>query len=53
MAHAALISELVVEIERHAKLPQLSIPRYDLTPEQPIKRVGEEIAGRAGRVEPR
>lgn len=43
MAHAVLISELVVAIERHAKLPKLDIPRHPLTPDAPIERV-EEIA---------
>jgi Zn-dependent peptidase ImmA (M78 family) len=43
MAHAVLISEMVLAIEQHAKLPDLDLPDHTIDPNAPIQRV-EEIA---------
>ena len=48
MAHAALIAELVSVIERHARLPELSIPQHPVgldATDQDIDKVAAQVRG--------
>jgi Zn-dependent peptidase ImmA (M78 family)/DNA-binding XRE family transcriptional regulator len=44
MAHAALIAELVSVIERHARLPSLTIPEYPLDSDAPDQEIDSAAA---------
>ena len=45
MAHAALIAELVTVIERHARLPAMSIPQYPIRSDDDIDAIAAQLRG--------